>query len=86
MQAKGGAQSVYYVKDDKDYLVGVNKAAGDIIELRFKNKELNRVVFISAVTGTMYPVRGISNDEKLLQNFQWLEEQRPKSKYELFGD
>lgn len=86
MQAKGGAESVYYLKDDKDYLVGINKAAGDIIELRFKNKELNRVVIINAVTGTVYPVRGISNDEKLLQNFQWLEERRPKSKYELFGD
>ena len=56
MRAKGNAESVYYVRDNEQLLVGINKATGDIIDLRFKNKELNRVVFISDVKGTMYPV------------------------------
>ena len=86
MRAKGNAESVYYVRDNDDYLVGINKATGDIIDMRFKNKELNRVVFISDVKGTMYPIRQIPEEEKTLRNFQWHEKSRPKTKYELFGN
>ena len=86
MRAKGNAESVYYVRDEEELLVGINKASGDIIDMRFKAKELNRVVFISDVKGTMYPIRQIPEEEKTLRNFQWHEKLRPKTKYELFGN
>ena len=86
MRAKGNAESVYYVKDDDSLLVGVNRASGDIIDMRFLNGELNRVVFISEVKGTMYPVNQMPEDEKQLRNFKWHENRRPKTKFELFGN
>lgn len=86
MRAQGNAESVYYVKDDKGYVKGINNATSDIIDLRFKNKELNKVVFISEVTGTLYPVRQAKEENKYLRNFKWLEDKRPKTKFELFED
>jgi lipopolysaccharide export system protein LptA len=86
MRAKGNAESVYYVRDNDELLVGINKATADIIDMRFKSKELNRVVFISDVKGTMFPVSQIPDEEKTLRNFQWHEKVRPKTKYELFGN
>ncbi|MGZ5134417.1 MAG: OstA-like protein, partial [Flavitalea sp.] len=86
IRAKGNAESVYYVRDNDEYLVGINKATGDIIDMRFKAKELNRVVFISDVKGTMFPVNQMPEEEKTLRNFQWHEKKRPKTKYELFGN
>ena len=86
MRAKGNAESVYYVRDNDELLVGINKATGDIIDMRFKNKELNRVVFISDVKGTMFPVNQMPEDEKTLRNFQWHDDKRPKTKFELFGN
>ncbi|THU34862.1 hypothetical protein FAM09_22985 [Niastella caeni] len=86
MRAQGNAESVYYVKDDKNYLVGINNATSDIIDMRFKNKELNKVVFISEVTGTMYPIKQATEQNKILRNFKWLEDKRPKTKFELFED
>jgi lipopolysaccharide export system protein LptA len=86
MRAKGNAESVYYVRDDEEFLVGINKATGDIIDMRFKDKQLHRVVFISDVKGTMYPMSQIPEEERTLRNFQWHEKIRPKTKYELFGD
>ena len=86
MRAKGNAESVYYVRDDDELLVGINKATGDIIDMRFQNKELHRVVFISDVKGTMYPVSQMPEDEKTLRNFKWNEDIRPKTKFELFGN
>lgn len=86
IRAKGSAESVYYIMDEDSSLIGVNKVVSDIIELRFVNKELNKVVAISEPTATMYPARQVPESDKLLRNFKWLEAKRPKSKFELFGD
>lgn len=86
MRAKGNAESIYYIKDEDSSLVGVNKASGDIIDLRFKDKALNEVVFISEVKGTMYPISQVPETERILRNFKWLDVRRPKTKFELFGD
>lgn len=86
MRAQGNAESIYYVKDDHEKLVGINNATSDIIDMRFRNKELNKVVFISEVTGTMYPLKQAKDENKQLRSFKWLEDKRPKTKFELFED
>ncbi len=86
VRAKGNAESVYYAKDSEDKLVGINKATSSIIDMRFKNKELYKVVFIDEAKGTMLPIRQATEQDKQLKSFKWHEEKRPKSKFELFGD
>lgn len=86
IRSKGNAESIYYAKDDQDKIVGINRATSDIIDMRFQNKELNRVVFISAVTGKMLPYRQATEQDRMLRNFKWHEERRPKTKFELSGD
>lgn len=86
MRAKGNAESIYYVKDEKGAVTGVNKAASDIIDMRFKDKELNRVVFISEPQATMYPVRQLTDENKKLRAFRWQENIRPKTKAQLFSE
>lgn len=85
MRTKGNpAQSIYYAKDESDAVVGVNNASGDIIDMRFDNKELKKVVFVRDVTGTMYPFKQTPDDKKTLRNFKWMDDKRPKTKFELF--
>jgi lipopolysaccharide export system protein LptA len=84
MRAKGNAESIYYTRDDKQAFVGVNKSQADIIDMIWRNKALNRVVLRNDVTGTMSPIRKVNFDDMRLRNFRWLEEIRPKTKYELF--
>jgi lipopolysaccharide export system protein LptA len=86
MRAKGSAQSIYYAKDEDSSIVGVNNASGDIIDMQFENKELKKVIFRNDVTGTMYPLRQLPEDKKILRNFVWLEGRRPKTKFELFEE
>jgi LPS export ABC transporter protein LptC len=86
MRAQGNAESVYYVKDEHEGLVGINNATSDIIDIRFKNKELNKVVYIGEVEGTMYPVKQATEQNRFLRGFKWLEDRRPKTKFELFAD
>jgi lipopolysaccharide export system protein LptA len=86
MKAKGNAESIYYIKDEDSAYVGVNRSTADIIDMFFREKELHRVVYRSDVQGTTIPFRQINFDEMRLRNFKWLEERRPKTKYELFGN
>jgi hypothetical protein len=87
MRTKGApAQSIYFAKDDNGALVGVNNASGNIIDMRFENKELKKVVFINDVSGTMFPYKQTPEEKKQLRSFKWLDSKRPKTKFELFED
>jgi hypothetical protein len=52
--------------------------------MKYDNKKLQKVIYRSDVTGTMYPVSQLPEDKKQLRNFKWLDDKRPKTKYELF--
>jgi len=90
MRAKGNAESIYYVQDDNKAYTGVNKAHADIIDMIFtkkeddKGKELNRVILRNEAEGSMIPFKKVSFDDMRLRGFKWLEDKRPKTKYELF--
>ncbi len=85
MRAKGNpAQSIYYAKDESNAIVGVNNASGDMIDMRFLDKELKKVIFTRDVSGTMYPFHQTPEDKKTLRNFKWQDNRRPKSRFELF--
>jgi len=85
LRAKGSAESIYYIKDDSLALVGVNKVnKADIIDMIFLNKELNKVVLRNDADGIMYPIKKVNLSDMRLRNFKWLDDRRPKTKFELF--
>ena len=85
MRAKGSAESIYYIQDEDSAYVGVNRSTADIIDMRFQKRELNKVVFINDVQGTTTPFRQVNFSEMRLRNFKWLDNRRPKTKFELFA-
>ena len=84
VRAKGYAECIYFLQDEDSAYSGINETKSDIMDAYFKNNELSKVVFRSAVKGTLWPIRQKSPSEMRLKNFQWLEARRPKTKYELF--
>ena len=86
MRARGNAESIYYVTDEDSLLVGINRSSGETIDLRWKDGELNRVVIINDAQGTLSPPGMVSDADKTLRNFKWLDDIRPKSKFELMRE
>lgn len=85
MRARGvPAESVYYIQDKDSAYTGMNRASGSVIDLYFVKKELKKVLFVNDVKGTMFPIRRIPEDQRILQNFRWEDKRRPKNKLELF--
>ncbi|MBV9963872.1 MAG: hypothetical protein JO072_16635 [Parafilimonas sp.] len=85
VRAKGNAESIYYAQDDSSRFVGVNQATADVIDMYFANRQAERVVFRSNLVGTSYPMRQIDTSTMRLRNFKWLDDRRPKTKYDLFA-
>lgn len=84
VRARGFAECIYYIQDDDSAYTGVNESKSDIIDIYFGNQALQKVVFRSTVTGTVWPIKQKQPSEMRLQNFRWLDDRRPKTKYELF--
>jgi hypothetical protein len=85
VRVKGSpAESIYYPQDEDSAYVGMNRSSGDVIDIFFINKELNKVVFVNDVNGTLYPLRQIPAGEDKLKGFLWLDKRRPKNKFALF--
>jgi len=84
VRGNGFAESVYYVQDDDSAYTGINQTKSEIMDVYFEKGGLSKIVFRSEVDGTLWPIRQKSPSELQLENFQWLEARRPKTKYELF--
>ncbi len=89
-RARGFAECIYYIQNEDSSFTGVNQSTSDIIDIYFspdstdQGRTLQKAVFRSAVKGTLWPMRAKSPEELRLQNFEWLEDKRPKTKYELY--
>ncbi len=85
MKVKGSpAESIFYPQDEDSAYTGMNRSSSDVIDIYFKNRELQKVKFINAVDGTIFPLNQIPKEERYLKSFLWLDNKRPKHKLELF--
>jgi lipopolysaccharide transport protein LptA len=84
VRAKGRAETIYYIQDEDSAFTGINESNSDIMDIFFKNKELERVVFRGQVKGTIWPMQQKTPQEMRLPNFKWLDSRRPKSRFELY--
>lgn len=84
VRAAGLAECIYYLQDEDSAYAGINESRCDVMDIYFSKEELQKVVFRSQVTGTIWPIRQKDPKDMRLENFQWLDERRPKTKYEMY--
>jgi hypothetical protein len=83
IRARGFAECIYFIQDEDSAYTGINESKSDVMDIYFKEKELQKVVFRSDVTGTIWPMHQKDPRQMRLQNFIWLDDKRPKTKFEL---
>ncbi len=84
VRAAGFAECIYYIQDADSAYTGINESKSDLLDLYFGSQQLQKVVFRSSVTGTVWPIKQKDPREMRLLNFRWLEDRRPKTKFEMF--
>lgn len=85
LRSKGNSENVYYATDEGGHFIGVNKNSSDVVEIRFDDGKAKRVLLINGVDGTMYPMRQVNHEDLKLRNFRWLDNLRPKSRYDILS-
>lgn len=82
--ANGQAESVYFLQDSDSAYTSVNQTASDRINAFFEKGELYKVLFLTELKATLYPISQKPPSSMHLPSMRWLEALRPKTKYELF--
>ncbi|WNH09829.1 OstA-like protein [Thalassobellus suaedae] len=80
------AESIFYVRNDKDELVGIDKAKSGSIHMLFENGDIEEYNRINQIDAKMYPESQYPEKEKILKGFDWREDERPLSVEDLFKD
>ncbi|MEM6770910.1 MAG: OstA-like protein, partial [Bacteroidota bacterium] len=80
----GNAEAIYYILDDAQAYVGVNKTACSAMVLSFKSGSVRKIRFLSAPSGKMDPMKAVNHEEFKLEGFRWEEARKPKTLEDLF--
>ena len=85
MRCKGNAENIYFAMDNDKNFVGVNHSNAQIIEITFENSEPAKVIFRNQLKGTLTPIQKTNKTDLKLNGFKWLENLRPKSKFDILS-
>ncbi|NMH86232.1 OstA-like protein [Flavivirga algicola] len=80
------AESIFYTRNDKQELIGIDKAKSGSISMLFAEGDIEEYNRINQVDGKLYPESQYPEKEKILKGFDWREDERPLSVEDLFKD
>lgn len=80
----GNGETLYYLMEEDGDLVGINKALASDIVIFVEDKQVTGIRFITRPEANLYPPGELSAEEKLLRNFNWMDQRRPKNKNDIF--
>jgi len=84
IEMKGNAETVFFPQEDDGAFVGVNKTQSSFVTIFVKGQKLEKVLFTTSTTGSVYPFSEISESEMLLNGFFWADAERPKKPGDVF--
>lgn len=84
IEVDGNAQTVYYIREEDGYLIGINIAESSTMEIRFQESDIKSLSYESQATETMYPEADIPAEQRQLKGFSWQQSARPRSKLDIF--
>ncbi len=80
----GNGETIFYVLEDDGSLLGINQAMSSYISIFFENSELLGLQFVRQVEASLHPPEEMPEEDRLLQNFRWMDERRPRDKTDIF--
>ena len=80
------AETIYYLRNDEDELVGIDKSKSGSIKVWITNNAIDEMRKYNQIGGKTHPEAEFPENEKILKGFNWRESERPKSVEDLFKD
>jgi len=80
------AQSIFYARNDKQELIGIDKSKSGSITILFADGDIDEYTRYNQIDGNLYPESKFPEKERILKGFDWREEERPRCVEDLFKD
>ncbi|MBJ6368349.1 hypothetical protein JF259_09640 [Snuella sp. CAU 1569] len=80
------AESIFYTRNEKQELIGIDKAKSGSIYMLFSEGDIEEYTRLNQIDGSLFPESKYPERDKRLKDFDWREEERPKSVDDLFKD
>ena len=84
IRVDGNAQTVYYIREDDGYLIGVNLAESSAMLIKLVDNDVNSINYLAKPQEVMYPVEDVPADRTKLKGFGWYKYLRPRDKDDIF--
>ena len=84
IDVNGNGQTLYYARENEN-IIGLNRSESSKISIEFKDGKIDRIIFLSFPEGELKPLLELSESDKLLNGFDWKINQRPLSKFDIWG-
>lgn len=78
-------EMVYYALDEQGRYAGVNDMDCSDMQVRFKERNVDRIKFMGQPKAVLYPMGQVKHEKLQLKGFKWLEAERPKDRWSLTG-
>jgi lipopolysaccharide export system protein LptA len=75
---------IYYLRNDKNELIGINKNVSSKINMILDGKTIDTMTFFTDVDGDIYPEADLPENARKLRGFIWRGDERIKTKEEIF--
>ena len=80
------AESIFYLRNEKDELIGIDKATSANIEMLFEDGDIVIYKRLFQPSAKTYPEEDIPVNARKLKGFDWRPDEQPKSIEDLFSD
>lgn len=78
------AECVYFITDEDTALMGVNVSATSEMKIILTDNEIDGIVFYNDPDGKIYPDKDLTDKDRRLKDFRWLEFYRPETIEDLY--
>ena len=80
------AEVIYYLRNDKQELIGINKSVGSKINMIMDKNTIETLTVFSNPDGDVYPDKDLPENARKLRGFEWRGDERIKSKEDVFPE
>lgn len=80
------AEMIYYMYNDNDELVGIDKGICSHINALFEDKQISAVTKFVSPTSELYPESELPENVRILKDFMWRGEEKINSLEEIYSD
>ena len=80
----GNAECIYYIQEEDNSLIGVNTSITSEMRIYLDSNKIQQIRYFDAPNGQINPDEQMTEKDRKLQGFRWLDAFRPRKTEDLY--